>query len=113
MPRRAYWQTVAVGSILASGVLGGRLAADVLLAGTVLLGILVAVDWRFRRRSPEDTAGASGSDGPAWNLIPARRYTGRHVGSGGLARAEQERLLESIQQDATEIDSAHDDADQP
>ncbi|ADD05607.1 uncharacterized protein Nmag_2037 [Natrialba magadii ATCC 43099] len=43
------------------------------------------------------------SDSSVWNAIPSWQYEGRHVESGGLARSEQEKALQDIQQQAAEL----------
>lgn len=44
----------------------------------------------------------NGDDGSVWSLIPSWQYGGAHAESGGLSRAEQERSLAEIQQQADE-----------
>lgn len=65
----------------------------VALAGLLVAGVVIAAIVRQRRES--DTAGST-----VWDAIPSWQYTGRHVESGGLARDEQERALDDVQQEA-------------
>lgn len=65
----------------------------VALAGLLVAGVILAAIVRLRRES--DTAGSN-----VWDAIPSWQYTGRHVESGGLARDEQERALDDLQQEA-------------
>lgn len=65
----------------------------VALAGLLVAGVVFAAMLRHRRAA--DTA-----DSTVWDAIPSWQYTGRHVESGGLARDEQERALEDLQQEA-------------
>ncbi|ELY90688.1 hypothetical protein C483_11526 [Natrialba hulunbeirensis JCM 10989] len=52
---------------------------------------------------------ASASNSSVWDAIPAWQYEGRHVESGGLARSEQEKALQDIQQQAAELEAEHEE----
>jgi hypothetical protein len=43
-------------------------------------------------------ASRESDDDSVWNAIPSRQYEGRHAESGGIARGEQERALEDVQE---------------
>lgn len=45
------------------------------------------------------------ADGSVWDFIPTSQYTGVHAESGGIARAEQERALQEIDQKAEIIEN--------
>ena len=92
--------------LLASSAL---LRSSIVLDPTVAVGMLVLFGglvgvllWR-RGRTPEEPAEASEEDSNVWDAIPSWQYEGRHVESGGLARSEQERALQDIQQQAEEL----------
>ncbi|ELZ06459.1 hypothetical protein C482_01535 [Natrialba chahannaoensis JCM 10990] len=52
---------------------------------------------------------ATESDSSVWNAIPSWQYEGRHVESGGVARSEQEKALQDIQQQAVELSEEHEE----
>ncbi|OIB55614.1 hypothetical protein [Natrialba sp. SSL1] len=52
---------------------------------------------------------ADESNSSVWDAIPTWQYEGRHVESGGLARSEQEKALQDIQQQAAELEAEHEE----
>lgn len=78
---------------------------------TAIGGVLVlsglAIGFAWRRSTTADSPAADGSDeddhANVWDAIPSWQYGGRHVESGGIARGEQERALQDIQQQAEEL----------
>ncbi|MBZ6495327.1 hypothetical protein [Natrinema longum] len=86
-----------------SVVVGPVTAAGALVA---LIGLVAFLSWR-RSTLAETTSRTESEteDEPStvWNAIPSWQYEGRHVEAGGIARGEQERALQDIQQQAQEL----------
>jgi len=96
-PSRWWWLLVVVLLVPAvpALVLGGWGKAGI-LAGAAALVLLVAVIRGSGTQDDDD------DDGAVWDAIPSWQNTGRHVESGGIARAEQERALQEIEERASE-----------
>ncbi|PCR92257.1 hypothetical protein [Natrinema ejinorense] len=84
-----------------SVVVGPTTAAGTLVA---LIGLVAFLSWRRPTQTTSRTESET-EDEPStvWNAIPSWQYEGRHVEAGGIARGEQERALQDIQQQAEEL----------
>ena len=78
--------------------------AVVVVVGVAILSLFIG--WGLLRTSGDHTDGQS-ADSSVWDAIPSWQYEGRHVESGGLARAEQEQALREIEQTAEEMSEEH------
>ena len=81
--------------------IGGAAAAIGL--GTILFWVVM------RGRRVDDAVAAVADDDDersVWDAIPSWQYEGRHVESGGMSRAEQERALSEIEERAREIEES-------
>ncbi|RKD93612.1 hypothetical protein [Halopiger aswanensis] len=118
---------VAVLALLCSSVLVRASAvvdATTAVIGSVVLAIVglalvglssrSAGDARASGQGEADAAAnpdadeTAADDGNIWNAIPSWQYDGRHVESGGLARDEQTRALQEIQDEADELAGSDD-----
>ncbi len=72
----------------------------------VLAGVIAGLVWSRSRTATADDEHED-DDSDVWNAIPSWQYGGRHVESGGLARGEQERALQEIQEQADELSEDH------
>jgi phosphate/sulfate permease len=91
--------------LLVSGFVAIAFVFAPILAGVLSLCLLALLVWRLA--GSEDREGETSEadrENSVWGLIPSWQYTGRHVESGGLARDEQERALESVQQEAEKVE---------
>ena len=74
------------------------------------IGLGVLLFWAvLRGRRVDDAVAAIADDddeGSVWDAIPSWQYEGRHVESGGMSRAEQERALSEIEERAREIEES-------
>ncbi|AEH36170.1 hypothetical protein [Halopiger xanaduensis] len=97
-----------------TAVIGSVVLAGIALA-LVVLSRRSAGDSRAPTRGdadadadPDADGTGGGDDGTVWNAIPPWQYDGRHVESGGLARGEQTRALQEIQDEADELAGSDD-----
>ena len=73
-------------------------------AAAIGLGVLLFWAVLRGRRVDEAVVEAANGEGSVWDAIPSWQYEGRHVESGGMSRAEQERAITEIEDQAREIE---------
>ncbi|ELY48929.1 MULTISPECIES: hypothetical protein [Natronorubrum] len=106
-PSRLRGLVVAVAVLLGSSLfVRSTSVIDPAAAGVVLAGVAAGLVWRRSRTATADDEHED-DDSDVWNAIPSWQYGGRHVESGGLARGEQERALQEIQEQADELSRDH------